>query len=133
MSRRRGAATTDTSRAPQALLLGAAAAAISTAVWVILTAAADGTTYHLFPLLIGAAAPVAARYVVPSPLPPVEAAIATAFGAVAWIAGWVVLVALDKWPSVTFLADQPGGVEGETIVLGRLGASIGLAYAAYRR
>ena len=132
MSRRRAAATTDTSRAPQALLLGAAAAAIASAVWVILTAAADGTTYHLFPLLIGAAAPAAARYVVPSRLPPVEAAIATALGAVAWIAGWVVLVVIDRWPAVTFLEDQPGGVEGETIVLGLLGAVIGFVYAAYR-
>ena len=34
---------------------------------------------------------------------------------------------------MTFLEDQPGGVEGETIVLGLLGAVIGFVYAAYRR
>ena len=115
------------------MLLGAAAALVASAVWVILTAAADGTTYHLFPLLIGAAAPVAARYVVPSPLAAIEAAAAAALGAVAWIAGWLVLVVLDSWASATFLEDQPGGVEGETIVLGLAGAVIGLVYAAYRR
>jgi hypothetical protein len=115
------------------LLIGAAAAAIAAAAWVLITALADGTTYHLFPLLIGAAAPVVARYVVPDPLSVVEAAIATAAGAIAWLAGWAVLVAIDQWPSATFLEDQPGGVEGETIVFGLAGAVIGLLYAANRR
>lgn len=132
MSRRRAAAKTTSSTA-HPLLLGAATAAIAGLVWVVLTAMADGTTYHLFPLLIGASAPVAARYVVPNPLTLIEAALTAAFGAAAWIAGWIVLVVLDQWPAATFLEDQPGGVEGETIVLGLAGAVIGLAYSAFRR
>lgn len=133
MSRRQAAAAPSSAQRATPLLIGAAAAAIAAAAWVALTVIADGTTYHLFPLLIGAAAPVVARYVVPNPLSLVEAGLAAAASALAWIAGWVVLVAVDKWPSATFLDDQPGGVEGETVLLGLIGAAIGVVYAANRR
>jgi hypothetical protein len=51
---------------------------------------------------------------------------------VAWLAGWILLVVLDPWPSTTFIDHQLGGVEGETIVVGVAGALIGLAYSAFR-
>ena len=134
MSRGDSASTTSASLPARALAVGAGSAVVAAAAWVVLTAAADGgTTYHLFPLLIGAAGPVATRYVATGPLPRREASIATVASALAWVGGWLVLALLDRWPSSTFLEDQPGGLAAETIVLGLLGAVIGLLYSAFRR
>ena len=114
-----------------ALLLGLAATAVATAVWIGLTIFSDGdTTYHLFPLVIGASAALAARYVVSGPLRISEASLGAAIGLAAVLVGWAALVAADNWPSATFLGDQPGGVGGETVALGLLGAVIGIVYAA---
>ncbi len=135
MSERREAGITGAPRAgSRALLIGVAATAIATVVWVALTAASDGdTTYHLFPLVIGAAATLSARYVAPGPLRLGEALAAAVIGVAGVIAGWVVLEAIDKWPSATFIGDQPGGVEGETIAFAVVSAVAGLIYAAYWR
>lgn len=114
-----------------ALLLGIAATAVVTAVWVGLTIFSDGdTTYHLFPLVIGASAALAARYVVSGPLRISEAVLGAAIGLAGALVGWAVLVAADNWPSATFIDDQPGGVGGETVALALLGAVIGVLYAA---
>ena len=109
------------------------AVTIATAAWVVITTIADGTTYHLFPLLIGAAGPVFARYAARSRLTTVESLVSVSDGIIGWIAGWLVLVSMDQWPSATVIADQPGGVGGETVVLGLAGAAVGLAYSHYRR
>ena len=118
----------------RALLVGVAATAIATVVWVALTAASDGdTTYHLFQLVIGAAATLSARSVAPVPLRIREAIVGAVVSIAGVAAGWVVLEAIDKWPSATFIGDQPGGVEGETIAFAAVGAVTGLIYAAYWR
>ena len=114
-----------------ALFTGLAATVVATALWVALTAFNDGdTTYHLFPLVIGAAAALASRYVVTGPLRAIEALAGAAIGLIGVAVGWIVLVAVDTWPSATFIEDQPGGVEGETIALALLGALLGLVYAS---
>ena len=114
-----------------ALFTGLAATVVATALWVALTAFSDGeTTYHLFPLVIGAAAPLVSRYVVTDPLRAIEALAAAALGLIGVAVGWIVLIAVDTWPSATFIDDQPGGVEGETIALALLGALLGLVYAS---
>ena len=48
-----------------------------------------------------------------------------ALGAVAVVVAWITLVALDEMPHTTLIADQPGGVEGEFVVFGLLGAFAG--------
>ena len=58
--------------------------------------------------------------------------LAGALGFAAVLVGWGILVAMDAWPSGTFVDDQPGGVEGETIVLALVGATVGVWYAARR-
>lgn len=110
-----------------ALTIGAAA----TGVWVWLTAAND-LTYHLFPFGIALAAPAAARYVSPQALQRLTAAVSAALGVAGVLAGWAVLAAIDQWPSSTFLEDQPGGVEGETILFAVLSTVAGVRYATRR-
>ena len=135
MSEQRRAGITHAPRiGSRALLVGVAATAIATVVWVVLTAASDGdTTYHLFPLVIGAAATLSARSVAPGPLRIGEAIAGAVVGVAGVVAGWVVLEAIDKWLSATFIGDQSGGVEGETIAFAAVGAVAGLIYAAYWR
>ena len=115
------------------IVAGTVAVTIASAAWVVITTIADGTTYHLFPLLIGAAGPVFARYGAGSRLTTVESLVSVSDGIIGWIAGWLVLVSMDQWPSATVIADQPGGVGGETVMLGLAGAVVGLAYSHYRR
>ena len=106
--------------------------AIAVAVWVVITSIGDGTTYHLFPLLIGASGPVFARYAAGDKLNGVEALVSASDGAVGWIVGWALLASMGNWPSSTVFADQPGGVGGETVVLGLAGGLIGILYALFR-
>ena len=39
------------------IVVGAIAVGVATTAWVVITSLADGTTYHMFPLLIGATGP----------------------------------------------------------------------------
>ncbi len=114
------------------IVIGAVAVTVATAAWVLITTLADGTTYHLFPLLIGASGPVFARYAAGDRLNPVEALVSAGDGAIGWIVGWAVLAGMGEWPSATVFADQPGGVGGETIVMGLAGGVIGVLYALFR-
>lgn len=114
------------------MVVGGVAVTVATAAWVVITAMADGTTYHLFPLLIGAAGPVFARYTAGNKLTPAEALVSAGDGALGWIAGWLVLEGMGEWPAATVFADQPGGVGGETVALGLLGGLIGVLYGLFR-
>ncbi len=117
--------------APAALWLGAAAADVAVTVWVVLTAR-SGVTYHLFPLVIAASVGFMSR-LSGAPLRPLEAAAATAGGLLAVAAGWLALVILDETPTATFIADQPGGVPGETAIFALLGAALSLWWVTRRR
>ena len=114
------------------IIVGAIAVAVATAAWVVITSIGDGTTYHLFPLLIGASGPVFARYAAGDKLNGIEALVSASDGAVGWIVGWALLASMGNWPSSTVFADQPGGVGGETVVLGLTGGVIGILYALFR-
>lgn len=114
------------------IVVGAIAVTIATAAWVLITSMADGTTYHLFPLLIGATGPVFARYAAGDRLTPVESLVSASDGAIGWIVGWVLLAGMGEWPSATVFADQPGGMAGETIAMGLIGGAIGVLYAMFR-
>ena len=114
------------------IVVGAIAVTVATAAWVVITSLADGTTYHMFPLLIGATGPGFAHYAARERLRLVEAVVAAGDGVAGWIVGWAVLVSMDRWPSSTVFADQPGGVGGETVMLGLAGGVIGILYAMFR-
>ncbi len=114
------------------IIIGAIAVTVATGAWVVITALGDGTTYHLFPLLVGASGPVFARYAAGDRLNPLEALVSASDGAVGWIVGWAILAGMGEWPSSTVFADQPGGVGGETIVMGLAGGVIGVLYALFR-
>jgi hypothetical protein len=114
------------------IIVGAIAVTVATGAWVVITALGDGTTYHLFPLLVGASGPVFARYAAGDRLNPLEALVSASDGAVGWIVGWAILAGMGEWPSSTVFADQPGGVGGETIVMGLAGGVIGVLYALFR-
>ena len=114
------------------IIIGAVAVTVATAAWVLITTLGDGTTYHLFPLLIGASGPVFARYAAGDKLNTLEALVSASDGAIGWIVGWAVLAGMGEWPAATVFADQPGGVGGETIVMGLAGGVIGVLYALFR-
>ena len=114
------------------IVAGTVAVTIATVAWVVITSLADGTTYHLFPLLIGATGPAFARYAAGNRLTTPELLVSASDGAIGWIVGWLVLVSMDQWPSSTVFADQPGGVGGEAVVLGLAGGVIGVLYAQFR-
>jgi hypothetical protein len=101
--------------------MGVTAAAIATTIWVVLTSRI-GTTYHLFSFIVAASLDVMSRLGGP-PLSRIEAAVTTIGGLGAVAVGWFVLVATDEISHTTFVADQPGGVGGETIVIALLGAA----------
>lgn len=123
--------TTVRAAAPAALWLGAAAAVVAVAVWVVLTAR-SGVTYHLFPLVIAASVGFMSR-LSGAPLRPLEAAASAAGGLLAVIVGWLALVVLDEAPTATFIANQPGGVAGETAIFALLGAALSLWWVTRQR
>ena len=106
------------------IALGILGAAVAAAVFVVLTAA-TGTTYHLFPLLIGFVPGGLPRLLSERPISPREGTIATVAGLVAVGVAWLALVILDEMPTATLIADQPGGVPGEFVLFGVLGAIVG--------
>jgi hypothetical protein len=110
--------------------VGLLAAGIATATRVVLTANM-GTTYHLFPFVVAASLGVMARLGGPS-MGRAEAGAAAAGGLIAVAVGWSVMVALDETSSATFVADQPGGVAGETAVFAVLGAVFSLWWTLRR-
>lgn len=110
--------------------VGVLAAAAATAVWVALTAN-TGTTYHLFPFVVAASLGVMGRLGGPA-MGRAEAGAAAAGGLIAVAIGWSVLVAFDETSSATFVADQPGGVAGETAVFAVLGGAFSLWWSLRR-
>ena len=115
------------------IVVGAIAVTTATGAWVLITAMGDGTTYHVFPLLVGASGPVFARYAAGDRLTPVEALVSAGDGAIGWIVGWALLASMGEWPSSTVFADQPGGLAAETVAMGLAGGVIGVLYAMFRR
>ena len=103
------------------LALGMAAAAVAATIFVILTLA-TGATYHLFPLAIAALPVVLPRLLFERPLSMSRARIAAALGLAAVAVAWLALVLLDEMPATTFFQGQPGGVPGEFVAFGLLGA-----------
>jgi hypothetical protein len=106
------------------VLIGIAGAVIAAAVFVVLTSA-TGATYHLFPLLIGFVPGGLPRLLSERPLNPREGTIATVAGLAAVGVAWLALVLLDEMPAATLISDQPGGVPGEFVLFGLLGAILG--------
>jgi len=101
--------------------LGALAAPIAVAVWVILTAR-TGTPCLLFPFVVASSLGIMSRLSGP-PLSRAKS-IATSLGGLAAVAGgWFLLVARDETSTATLVADQPGGVAGETAVFAVLGVA----------
>lgn len=96
--------------------------------WVLLTRA-SGLTYHLFPLVIAAAAPVLPKMLFGRPLPRPIAFRFASGGLLAVAAGWLTMVAGGFAPTATFVTGQPGGVLGEVILFALLGAYRGTMYA----
>ena len=103
------------------LALGTAAAALAATIFVALTAA-TGATYHLFPLVIAAAPALLPRLLFARPLTPGRTRLAAALGLAAVAAAWLALVLLHQMPRTTFFEGQPGGVPGEFVAFGLLGA-----------
>ncbi|MBT5773869.1 MAG: hypothetical protein HOH95_05780 [Dehalococcoidia bacterium] len=103
---------------------GTAAAAIAATVFVLLTSS-TGATYHLFPLAIAAAPPLLPRLLLERPLSISRAQIAAALGLATVAVAWLTLVLLDEMPHTTLIANQPGGVPGEFVAFGLLGAFAG--------
>lgn len=102
-------------------IVGAIAAA---AIFVVLTAS-TGTTYHLFPLLIGFVPAGLPRVLAERPIARRGAVIAALVGIAAVGAAWLTLEVLDEMPSATVIGDQPGGVAGEFVLFGAVGALLG--------
>ena len=103
------------------LALGVAAAAIAAVIFVVLTTA-TGATYHLFPLAIAAAPALLPRLLLERSISSSTAAIAAALGLAAVGGAWVTLLVLDEMPLTTFVEGQPGGVPGEFVAFGLVGA-----------
>ena len=106
------------------IVIGVLGAAVAAAIFIVLTAS-TGTTYHLFPLLIGFVPGGLPRVLADRPISPREGTMATVAGILAVGAAWLVLVILDEMPAATLIADQPGGVGGEFVLFGVLGAIVG--------
>ena len=100
---------------------GTAAAAIAATIFVLLTSS-TGATYHLFPLAIAAAPALLPRLLFARPLTPGRTRLAAALGLAAVAAAWLALVLLHQMPRTTFFEGQPGGVPGEFVAFGLLGA-----------
>ena len=99
-------------------------------IWVALTRA-TGLTYHFMPLAIGAASPVIAT-VLGGPASPRMAWGLGAWGLLVTGLSWAAMSVGGFAPTATFVADQPGGVEGEVVIFGVLGAAVGARYASRR-
>lgn len=104
--------------------VGIVAAVAASAGFVVLTAS-TGTTYHLFPLLIGFMPGGLPRVLAERPISRRDGVLAIITGVVAVGAAWLALELLDEMPAATFFSDQPGGVPGEFVLFGVLGALIG--------
>jgi len=110
--------------APASITVGIVAAVAAAAGFVMLTAS-TGTTYHLFPLLIGFVPGGLPRVLSERPISTRDGVLAIVAGMVAVSAAWLALELMDEMPTATFFSGQPGGVPGEFILFGVLGALIG--------
>lgn len=100
-----------------------AAAVGFTVLWVLLAARSPTTTYHLAPLLVAAAMPVARRWITGAPVRPRSAAALAAAGlalALATVAGLA-------WQGMLAGPDVTGGdgAAAETVLLAVSGAVLG--------
>jgi hypothetical protein len=104
------------SRRTRALTKAGAIAVGALGVWIVLALANRGTTYHLAPLIVAAAAPVAARLELEARLPVRDLLVLTTVGVGAALVGVVVL-----WPF--------GALDGPAVVGGSAPAETALAIA----
>ncbi len=112
----------DARRTALAIVVAAAVAAI----WIGLTLN-SGLTYHLAPGLI-AAAPAFVWSI--SGATQVKAwRLAMFIGWPTVVVAWLILEALDEAPTATFFAGQPGGVEGEFVIIALIGAALAARFA----
>ncbi len=96
--------------------------------WVLLTRI-SGLTYHFFPLVISASAPVVPSMVFGLSLPRRAALRLAGGGLFVVAAGWAAMVLGGFAPTATFVAGQPGGVPAEVVLFALLGAWRGVVYA----
>lgn len=89
------------------------------ALWIGLTAS-TGKTYHLAPLLVGAAPGAVSRRL------GVRAGGAIWAGVASVGVAWLAIVAAGVEPSATIFERQPGGVPAEVVVFAALGLVIGV-------
>lgn len=106
------------------IAVGLVASVIAATIFVVLTSA-TGTTYHLFPVLIAFLPAGLPRVVAERPVSVRAGTIAAALGFVVVLAIWLSLELLDEMPSATLIGDQPGGVAGEFVLFGAIGALVG--------
>ena len=90
---------------------------------------ATGLTYHFFPLVIAAAAPVLPKVLLGTSIPRTIALRLAAAGLMVVATGWATMTAGGFAPTATFVTGQPGGVVGEVTLLALLGAYRGAVYA----
>ena len=103
---------------------GVLASIVAAVIFVALTAR-TGTTYHLFPVLIAFLATGLPRVLTELPIGRRDATFGSVLGVVVVVAAWRALELLDDMPSATLIAGQPGGVPGEFLLSGVLGALVG--------
>jgi hypothetical protein len=111
------------------IALGLGGSAIAAVLFVVLTSA-TGTTYHLFPVLIAFLPAGLPRVLSERPVSVREGLIAAILGFVIVLAVWLSLELLDEMPAATLIGDQPGGVAGEFVLFGAIGALIGGSWGA---
>lgn len=97
-------------------------------VWVLLTRT-SGLTYHFFPLVISASAPVVPAMVFGLSLPRLAALRLAGGGLLVVATGWAAMALGGFAPTATFVAGQPGGVPAEVVFFALLGAWRGVVYA----
>lgn len=106
------------------IAVGLGASVIAAVLFVVLTSA-TGTTYHLFPVLIAFLPAGLPRVLSQRPVSIRDGAIAGAVGFAAVLAIWLSLELLDEMPAATLIGGQPGGVAGEFVLFGAIGALVG--------
>ena len=106
------------------IAIGIIGAIVAGALFVVLTAS-TGTTYHLFPLLIAFVPGGLPRVMSEHSISSRDGMVAAVVGFAAVIAAWLAMVVIDEMPTATLISDQPGGVGGEFVLFGGVGAIVG--------
>jgi hypothetical protein len=107
-----------TASAARQVAVAIVAVALIDGLWLLLTSA-TGKTYHLAPLLAGAAPGLLLRRSASARL------LGLAMGAATVAIGWAAIVLAGIEPTATIMRAQPGGVAGEVVGLGLIGLAVG--------